>query len=78
MISTKRAAENQRIFSSAAKRLEELVTSDPSIGLNKNVKVVYGALYATQKYLSNLVLPAFGQIWVSITDAASNLLTWCL
>ena len=44
IIITKRAEANQKTFSIAAKRLEELVTSEPSIGLKRKVKVVYGAL----------------------------------
>ena len=58
IIITNRAATNQKTFSTEAKRLDELPTSNPSVGLKRKVKVVYGALYAIQKYLSNLELPA--------------------
>ena len=65
------------MFSIAAKRLDLLVMSTPTIGRNRNVATMYGALQAIQKYVMNLVggeiandgVP-IGQLCVSITEAA--------
>ncbi len=46
---------NQKIFSTAAIRLEVLVTSTPIIGRKRKVETMYGPLQAIQKYVSNLV-----------------------
>ena len=48
-------AASQRIFSSAAKRLDVLVVSRPIIGRKRNVALIYGARQAMQKYVSKLV-----------------------
>ena len=42
-------------FSNAAIKLDVLVTSLPTNGRNRNVEIMYGALHAIQKYVSNLV-----------------------
>jgi hypothetical protein len=42
-------------FSNAAIKLDVLVTSTPMIGRNRNVEIMYGALQAIQKYVSNFV-----------------------
>jgi hypothetical protein len=47
--STYNRAPVHKIFSRAAYKLAELVTSTPRIGLNKNVDAMYGALHAIQK-----------------------------
>ena len=72
---TKKDAENQKIFSTDAKRLDVLVTSVPNIGLYRNVKVEYGARHAIQKYLSIRVEPDLGHVWDSIAEAAVSLFT---
>ena len=72
-------SRSQKMFSTAAIRLEVLVTSTPRIGRNRNVETMYGALQAIQKYVSNFVDGldtsagfSLGQLWVSITEAASS------
>ncbi len=45
----------QMRFSNAAIKLDELVTSTPIIGRNRNVEIMYGALQAIQKYVLNFV-----------------------
>ena len=72
--------ENIQIrFSKAPIKLDVLVTSIPTIGRNRNVEIMYGALQAMQKYVSNFVegvdaieSDSLGQLCVSITDAAST------
>ena len=70
---------NQKMFSTAAMRLKVLVTSRTRIGRKRKVETMYGARQAMQKYVSNFVDgldanagSALGQLWVSITDAASH------
>jgi hypothetical protein len=47
--------KSQKMFSTAATKLEVLVTSTPRIGRNRKVDTMYGALHAMQKYVSKLV-----------------------
>ncbi len=56
----------QMRFSAAAIKLEVLVTSMPMIGRNKNVEIMYGALHAIQKYVSNLVEGVGVRVGVSL------------
>ena len=68
-------AENQKTFSTDAKRLDVLVTSVPNNGLYRKVNVEYGARHAIQKYLSIRVEPDLGHVWDSIAEAALSLFT---
>jgi hypothetical protein len=45
----------QMRFSIAANKLDVLVRPEPMVGLKRNVEIMYGALQAIQKYVSNLV-----------------------
>ena len=72
-------SDSQIKFSIAAIKLDVLVTSTPIIGRNRKVVIIYGALQAIQKYVSNFVGGvaiavgfSLGQLKVSITETASN------
>jgi hypothetical protein len=70
-------SRSQKMFSMAAMRLEVLVTSTPSVGRNKKVETMYGALQAIQKYVLSLLggptvkgCTSLGQLCVLMAEAA--------
>ena len=69
---TNKNAPSQKVFSIAAKRLEVLVMSEPSTGLNRKVETEYGVLQSKQTKPSSEKVSLKGQFAVNITDSAAT------